>query len=61
MTFEQAMLTMINDKMLDNGQISQNIHGSIQKDIMSMVSTTAPVKSDGHVSGSFSEYRERIG
>lgn len=60
MTFEQTMLTMINDKMLDNGQISQDMHGSIQKDILSMVSTSAPMKSNGQVNRSFSEYQERI-
>lgn len=60
MTFEQTMLTMINDKMLDNGQISRNMHGSIQKDILSMVSASAPLKSDGQVNRSFSEYQERI-
>lgn len=26
MTLEQAILTMINDKMLDNGQISEKLH-----------------------------------
>ena len=60
MTFEQTMLTMINDKMLNNGQISQDMHGSIQKDIMSMVSTSAPMKSNGQVNSFFSEYQERI-
>ena len=60
MTFEQTMLTMINDKMLDNGQISPNMHGSIQKDIMSMVSTSASMKNNGQVNSSFSEYQERI-
>ena len=60
MTFEQTMLTMINDKMLNNGQISQDMHGSIQKDIMSMVSTSASMKSNGQVNSSFSEYQERI-
>ena len=33
MTLEQVVLTMINDKMLDNGQISEKLHSSIQKDI----------------------------
>ena len=59
MTFEQTMLTMINDKMLNNGQISQDMHSSIQKDIVSMASTSTPMKSNGQVS-SFSEYQERI-
>ena len=59
MTFEQTMLTMINDKMLNNGQISQDMHSSIQKDILSMVSTSTPMKSNGQVSP-FSEYQERI-
>ncbi len=31
MTLEQVVLTMINDKMLDNGQISEKMHSSIQK------------------------------
>ena len=26
MTLEQVVLTMINDKMLDNGQISEKLH-----------------------------------
>ena len=60
MTFEQTMLTMINDKMLNNGQISQDMHGSIQKDIMSMVSASASMKSNDQVNSSFSEYQERI-
>lgn len=60
MTFEQTMLTMINDKMLNNGQISQDMHSSIQKDIVSMVSTSASMKSNGQVNSSFSEYQERI-
>ena len=34
MTLEQVVLTMINDKMLDNGQISEKLHSSIQKDII---------------------------
>ena len=29
MTLEQVVLTMINDKMLDNGQISEKLHSSI--------------------------------
>ena len=32
MTLEQVVLTMINDKMLDNGQISEKLHSSIQMD-----------------------------
>ena len=60
MTFEQTMLTMINDKMLTNGQISQDMHSSIQKDIVSMVSTSVSMKSNGQVNSSFSEYQERI-
>ena len=60
MTFEQTMLTMINDKMLNNGQISQDMHSSIQKDIVSMVSTSASMKSNGQGNSSFSEYQERI-
>ena len=35
MTLEQVVLTMINDKMLDNGQISEKLHSSIQKNISS--------------------------
>ena len=60
MTFEQTMLTMINDKMLNNGQISQDMHSSIQKDILSMVSTSASMKSNSQLNSSFSEYQERI-
>ena len=36
MTLEQVVLTMINDKMLDNGQISEKLHSSIQKDIITL-------------------------
>ena len=45
MTLEQVVLTMINDKMLDNGQISEKLHSSIQKDIFSLLaSDTAAMK-----------------
>ena len=36
MTLEQVVLTMINDKLLDNGQISEKLHSSIQKDIITL-------------------------
>ena len=45
MTLEQVVLTMINDKMLDNGQISEKLHSSIQKNIFSLIaSDTADMK-----------------
>lgn len=36
MTFEQAMLTMINDKMRNSGTISQELYDNIQKNIIVM-------------------------
>ena len=50
MTLEQVILTMINDKMLDNGQISEKLHSSIQKDIITLsmsVPVTVTVASTG--------------
>ena len=50
MTLEQVVLTMINDKMLDNGQISEKMHSSIQKDIFSLItSNTAAMKREEQI------------
>ena len=60
MTLEQVVLTMINDKMLDNGQISEKLHSSIQKDIFSLIaSETAAMKSEEQINSSY-QYHERI-
>ncbi len=60
MTLEQVVLTMINDKMLDNGQISEKMHSSIQKDIFSLVaSNTASMKREEQANSSY-QYHERI-
>ena len=61
MTLEQVVLTMINDKMLDNGQISEKLHSSIQKDIFSLLaaSDTAAMKREEQINSSY-QYHERI-
>ena len=60
MTLEQVVLTMINDKMLDNGQISEKLHSSIQKDIFSLLaSDTAAMKREERINSSY-QYHERI-
>ena len=60
MTLEQVVLTMINDKMLDNGQISEKMHSSIQKDIFSLItSNTAAMKREEQINSSY-QYQERI-
>ena len=60
MTLEQVVLTMINDKMLDNGQISKKLHSSIQKDIFSLIaSDTAAMKREEEINSSY-QYHERI-
>ena len=60
MTLEQVVLTMINDKMLDNGQISEKLHSSIQKDIFSLItSNTAAMKREEQINSSY-QYCQRI-
>ena len=60
MTLEQVVLTMINDKMLDNGQISEKMHSSIQKDIFSLItSNTAAMKREEQINSSYKDH-ERI-
>ena len=60
MTLEQVVLTMINDKMLDNGQMSEKMHSSIQKDIFSLIaSDTASMKREEQINSSY-QYHERI-
>ena len=60
MTLEQVVLTMINDKMLDNGQISEKMHSSIQKDSFSVItSNTAAMKREEQINSSY-QYHERI-
>ena len=60
MTLEQVVLTMINDKMLDNGQISEKLHSSIQKDIFSLLaSDTAAMNREEEINSSY-QYHERI-
>ena len=60
MNFDQVILSMINDKMLDNGQISKKLHSSIQKDIFSLLaSDTAAMKREEEINSSY-QYHERI-
>lgn len=43
MNFDQVILSMINDKMLQNNRISPELHQNIQRDILRM---TTPVSSN---------------
>ena len=56
MTLEQVVLTMINDKMLDNGQISEKLHSSIQKDIITLSTFNTVVAKNGEQMDSSDEY-----
>ena len=60
MTLEQVVLTMINDKMLDNGQISEKLHSSIQKDIITLNTFNTVVSKNGEQMDSSGEYCQRI-
>ena len=60
MTLEQVVLTMINDKMLDNGQISEKLHSSIQKDIITFSTFNTVVAKNGEQMDSSCEYCQRI-
>ena len=60
MTLEQAILTMINDKMLDNGQISEKLHSSIQKDIITLSTFNTVVTKNGEQMDSSDEYWKGI-
>lgn len=59
MTLEQVVLTMINDKMLDNGQISEKLHSSIQKDIITLSTFNTVVAENGEQMDSSDEYCQR--
>ena len=60
MTLEQVVLTMINDKLLDNGQISEKLHRSIQKDIITLNTFNTVVAKNGEQMDSSGEYCQRI-
>ena len=60
MTLEQVVLTIINDKMLDNGQISEKLHSSIQKDIITLSTFNTVVAENGEQMDSSDEYCQRI-
>ena len=60
MTLEQVVLTMINDKMLDNGQISEKLHSSIQKEIITLSTFNTVVAENGEQMDSSDEYCQRI-
>ena len=60
MTLEQIVLTMINDKLLDNGQISEKLHSSIQKDIITLNTFNTVVAKNGEQMDSSGEYCQRI-
>ena len=53
MTLEQVVLTMINDKMLDNGQISEKLHSSIQKDIITLSNLQYSSREEWRTDGQF--------
>ena len=61
MTLEQVVLKMINDKMLDNEQISEKLHSSIQKDIVTLSTFNTAVMKNGEQMNSSGEYCQRIG
>ena len=60
MTLEQVVLIIINNKMLDNGQISEKLHSSIQKDIVTLSTFNAVVVKNGEQMDSSDEYCQRI-
>ena len=60
MTLEQVVLTMINDKLLDNGQISEKLNSSIQKDIITLNTFNTVVAKNGEQMDSSGEYCQRI-
>ena len=60
MTLEQVVLTIINDKLLDNGQISEKLHSSIQKDIITLNTFNTVVAKNGEQMDSSGEYCQRI-
>ena len=60
MTLEQVVLTMINDKMLDNGQISEKLHSSIQKDIITLSTFNTAAAKKGEQMDSSDVYCQRI-
>ena len=60
MTLEQVVLTMINDKLLDNGQISEKLHSSIQKEIITLNTFNTVVAKNGEQMDSSGEYCQRI-
>ena len=60
MTLEQVVLTMINDKMLDHGQISEKLHSNIQKDIVTLSTSNTAIVKNGKQMDSSSEYCPRI-
>ena len=60
MTLDQVVLTMINDNMLEIGQISDNLHSSIQKDIITLSTFNTVVAKNGEQMDSSDEYCQRI-
>ena len=60
MTLEQVVLTMINDKLLDNGQNKEKLHSSIQKDIITLNTFNTVVAKNGEQMDSSGEYCQRI-
>ena len=60
MTLEQVVLTMINDKMLDNGQISEKLNISILKSIIHLSTFNIEVAKNGEHIDSSDEYCQRI-
>ena len=54
MTLEQVVLTMINDK------ISEKLHSSIQKDIITLSTFNTVVAKNGEQMDSSGEYCQRI-
>lgn len=54
------VVPMINDKMLDNGQISEKLHSSIQKDIITLSTFNTAAAKNGEQMDSSDEYCQRI-
>ena len=57
---ESCLLYTSNDKMLDNGQISEKLHSSIQKDIITLSTFNTVVAKNGEQMDSSGEYLSLI-
>ena len=57
---EEVFLTLTIDKMRDYGQISEKLHSSIQKDIITLSTFNTVVAKNGEQMDSSDEYCQRI-